>query len=664
MAGVLMLQSGGKMKYKIVSKGYNHRKMIPFTEDVSSHVANPNDAYYESIFTYDESHKKQFEEKKSAAGLTGLTTKKLIFDFDSKEDLEKARKDAVELTARLIQKGLHKDIIAVYHSGSKGFHIELKTNDEFTKPQFDSTIDALAGDLETFDKKVRDENRIFRVALTKHPETGKFKIPLTVDQLTSMPIDAIQAMSEKVDDNWEKWQDLVELYSNNVVQLPDSIKQFKTLSKKEKKTLDEIPVSLNDTPNLSNKPKHMSSARFVLQEGFFNAGERNEAYMILAATYKSLGYNKELAYNMLKATNRLQARRTGQEPKSTDELWINVIEVVYSPTWRGAIYSEKENDLLKKVIAKYNLQTQEEDASLVSLSDMSGIFKNFAENIDSNTIKLGIPELDENLRITTSMLVCLLAAPSAGKSTVSFGILNTLSKESLKAFFFSLDMGAPLVYQRLIQRHTGDSGDAIFDNYKKSNERTREYEKTLASEYKNVKFCFRSGLTVDNIRDSLLKEKEATGELPKLVLVDYLECVDSPFSDPTQAKGYVAKRLKDVANEFNICVLLLVQPAKVSGDPSMELTSYTQIKGSSVIQEAASVILTLSRPGFDTKNPENDKYATFTVVKNRMGGLGSFDLGWDGLTGRISRLLDDDKEELNNYRKNKRALQNETGDIF
>jgi replicative DNA helicase len=647
--------------YKIISKGLNQQKLVPFTYNIDELIQkDPDHDYYEGFYIFNDEHKKKYDETGSVKGFTGAITKKLIFDFDSENDIEKAKKDTIELVSRLVQAGLTPSQFQIFFSGNKGYHVEVNTDEQFTRKEFESTVKGLAGDLETFDTKIVNETRIFRVPLTKNISTNGYKIPLTMNELTGLSVDEVKYKSQNAIEHWEE---LGELLSTETVSLPPKIKAFKAAAKKKEHKLVEDMSIDKAKPDMSRRPKHMSPARFALQEGFFDSGERNEAYMILAATYKSLGYSEEIAWRMLKGTNELQSKRTGQEEKDPDYLWNNIIKVVYSPAWRGAVYSEKENKLLLKVITKYGLETTEADTSLIALQDMSSLFKNFAENIDSNTIKLGLPKLDENLRITTSMLVCLLAAPSAGKSTVSFGVLNHLSKQNLKSFFFSLDMGAPLVYQRLIQRLTGDSGDTIFENYKTQNPRIKFYEQKLAEEYRNVKFCFRSGLTCENIRESLLKEKEATGEVPKLVLVDYLECVDSQFSDPTQSKGYVAKRLKDIANEFNICVLLLVQPAKVSGDPSQELTSYTQIKGSSVIQEAASVILTLSRPGFDTKNPQNDKYVTFTVVKNRMGSLGSFDLGWDGLTGRIRELLIDELEDLKQVRTNK-AREKGDGDLF
>lgn len=664
-----MLQTGGKMKYKIISKGYNARSMIPVSDDIAKYIKNPNDAYYESIFTYDESHKKQFEQNKSAAGLTGLTTKRLVFDFDSKKDLEQARKDSVELTSRLMHKGLTKDQIAVYHSGSKGFHVEVKTTEEFTKEQFDNTIDNLAGDLTTFDKKVRDENRIFRLPLTKHPETGRFKIPLTIDELSSMPIDAIQSMAEKVDENWDKWADMEEKNSSLEVQLPESIKQYKNLSKKEKKVLETTKPTLDDKPNLANKPKHLSAARFTLQEGFFEAGERNEAYMILASTYRALGYNKELAYNMLKATNRLQTRRTGQDSFSTDELWKNIIEVVYGTHWRGAVYSEKENALLQKVIQKYNLETVEKkDTKVATITDVSNRFTYFAENIDKNRILTGIPRIDEDVVLTTGMMVGWLGAPSSGKTSHVLNIVEHNALNGNHCFFGSFDMYDSLLYTRLLQKYVNMDMMQILDMMKKKNpsKDLRNAFEIVSKNFKNVGFNFQSGPSVEDLGNAIDEYQQSRGEKVRLVVVDYLEKVLGPFSDATANSGYNAARLSDLAKEKDVCLITLLQPQKSAGTVSDPLLTYRKVKGASVIEQDSRVIITNWRPGFNPENNnQDDNFASIAVVKNNMGPCGKYDFYWDGISGRIREMTVDEENELKRINDEAQAKkQKESGDLY
>lgn len=118
----------------------------------------------------------------------------------------------------------------------------------------------------------------------------------------------------------------------------------------------------------------------------------------------------------------------------------------------------------------------------------------------------------------------------------------------------------------------------------------------------------------------------------------------------------IAQQLKDIANELEVCIVLLLQPQKHAGDPASELLSMRNIKGSSVVEQACSIIFTMWRPGFSPKNPDEDMYLTIAVVKNRMGQLGSYDFGWNGLTGDLSELDELERGELDELRK-RRALE-------
>jgi hypothetical protein len=63
----------------------------------------------------------------------------------------------------------------------------------------------------------------------------------------------------------------------------------------------------------------------------------------------------------------------------------------------------------------------------------------------------------------------------------------------------------------------------------------------------------------------------------------------------------------------------------------------------------------MNRPGFSPKNPEDDKYLSILVVKNRMGQLSSYDFKWDGLTGSIRSLTEEERSELHEFKKKKAA---------
>lgn len=637
-------------QYVRISKGLSNYSLEPINTDIQKIIdKNPDLDYYESLYQYNEDHYNTWKQKKTVSGFTGVVTNKLVFDFDSKEDINLAKTDAQNLCATLLEKGLKEKEIQVYFSGNKGFHVQLTTDQKYSRKELENTIKSLGKGLKTLDTKITDEQRLIRIPMTKHPKTKLLKIPLTVNDLNTLSSSEIQKMAGEAEANPDKYFDIMDSFSTAV--LPNSIKQYKIVAEIEKPQLPEIFTS-QDMPDFSNKPKFLSAAKYALLQGFFEDGERHDAVMILASTFRGLGFPKEIAKGMLNSALELHYKRTGLSEFDERELEVNVLGFVYGPRWQGGTYSDKETPLLVKTIEKYKIVQEDNKNILFNLTQVDNTFSDFAQNIDKNTLKIGIKSLDERIRITTSSLVCLLAAPSAGKSSISFGVLNTVSNNNIPCLFFSLDMAAPMVYQRLIQRHLGYHSDKIFNVYKNKDKFTmNKIQETLKNEYKNVKFCFKSGLTVQDIRESIIKEKELTGEYPKLVVIDYLECVQSPFSDPTAGKAYVASNLKDIANEFGLCVFLLVQPQKSAGDPSYELNSYRKIKGSSVIEEAASQIFTIYRPGFNPKSSDDDKFMTITVVKNRMGELASFDYAWEGLRGAIRELTHEEENDLKALRE-------------
>jgi hypothetical protein len=651
------------MKYIRYASPIHKQSMLSETTNIGELVLkNPKLEHFVSVYSYNEDQNTTFQKTKTAQGMTGMLSNQIIFDFDHKLDPNLALVDAVEMKSRLLSTGFKDKDIQVYTSGSKGFHLVINLLNGINKSKMLEIVNKLSPGLDTLDKAIYDEQRLFRYPLSINLKSNRYKIPLTNEEFKIDNLERINKLATTP--NFDERISIMENYNWGVDPLPEIQSYIQELTSINEQEAHPVEIT-DDRPDFTQKTKELTEAKYALQMGFFEDGERNQAFEILAATYKYLGYPKEFAHRMLKATDELYVARMDKkgikkELKPKKAIWNENINHVYGPLYRGGTFSEKDNPLLQKTIQRYNIKKQEDDNSIIDMSSLSDVFKKFATEIDKNTIKLGFDEIDRDIQITTSMLVYLLAAPSAGKSSITFSILNHASKHNLNTMFFSLDMGAPLVYQRLLQKQTGMSSKTIFNLYKNNDtSKINEFNKQIETNYKNVKFCFRSGLTIDDIEKMIQEEKKQTGEYPKLIAVDYLECLTGPFADQTANSGYIANRLKDVANKYSCTVLLLVQPQKSAGDPSAELNSMRCVKGSSVLEQAASIILTLSRPGFDPKNPANDKYATITVVKNRMGQLKSWDFSWNGLTGQIGTLFDEDRKELEELRSRKAVEKQE-----
>jgi replicative DNA helicase len=252
-----------------------------------------------------------------------------------------------------------------------------------------------------------------------------------------------------------------------------------------------------------------------------------------------------------------------------------------------------------------------ENSKLESFDSIKNSFFTFADNINDNVIKTGIKSLDETLLITTGMMVGILGAPSAGKTSLVTAIIEKSAKDGMKPMFHSLDMTKHLMMMRLIQRQSGINTQSLLrrkikgdPNYNqdyslRDDQTVKDAVDTLGTIYRNVEFNFTRGATIESLEEDIKMNKAKNGDKFKLVVVDYLEKVRGPYSDATANSGYVASRLSDLASTYDVCIILLLQPQKSAGDPSQELLSMRNVKGASVIEQDCRVILTMWRPGFN-----------------------------------------------------------------
>lgn len=617
----------------------------------------PRKDQYLSLYRYNDQQFEEFQKTRSVKGITDVKTNRLLWDFDSETNIEKTKTDAVELCARLIESGVPEEKIRTFFSGNKGFHVEIIVEQPLTRQEFVNITYNMADGLETFDTRINDHARVIRAPLTKHHKSELFKIPLEPSQLRDWSMDDIKVNATDISDfiprkyyNEKEWQ----------ISLPEPISILKTVQVKKVGAVELTNIKgfdINDI-DFTKCPKWLSKERYAIQEGFFygsdsvDKGERNIAFMILAATYRNQGFDAEHTLALLTATADKQAARTGEDAYTAEQLEREIINTVFNSGWKGGIYAHDE-PLLVVTRHRFSLVDDVIKSELIDISNVGIDFMEFAKNIDANTVKTGLKSLDDNVLITSGMMVSLLAAPGAGKTSFANTFVEHLSKQGESTIYFSLDMYKNLLFTRLLQKYSGYPMQKILNQYKQSeadDTLIKAYSQVVAN-YSNTHFNFRSGPTVDEIDAEIIRFRDTSGKKPKLVVIDYLEKVQGPFTDATANSGYNASRLSDVAKKHDLVILLLVQPQKSAGDPREELTSYRKIKGASVIEQDSRVIMTLSRPGYNPKEMANDKFATVSVVKNNMGNLCQLDYGWDGLAGELRELSREERAELAELRK-------------
>src|SRR5258706_10037008 len=107
-------------KYVRITEGLKDVGTLVRPEEVNDYVdSDMENDYYTSIYYYTEEHLKKFKERGTVKGIVDVLTDKLVFDFDSKENMEIARTDAIETIARLEKYNVAEENVEIYFSGNK-----------------------------------------------------------------------------------------------------------------------------------------------------------------------------------------------------------------------------------------------------------------------------------------------------------------------------------------------------------------------------------------------------------------------------------------------------------------------------------------------------------------------------------------------------------------
>jgi len=637
-------------KFVRVTKGlYDFGKLIE-EDKVFDLVDNIHD-WYQSVFYYNKEHLDRFKETGKVKGIKDTFTDKIYFDFDSKDDLKEARDQAITVINRLVDYGIKPQDLDITFSGNKGFNIVLNIDKFLSPKEVESICEKFAGDLSTFDTSMYDSNQLLRIVGTKHQKSGLFKIPLTWEELNTTHLNNILQKARNID-----W---IEDLSYPVISPPDEFYKIpvKETPKLEKKLNNDI------RKELINKPSSWKDYKWLLLQGYFDSGERHNALMVIAATARGMGYDKETVYYMCKSALKKQAERYNQEEFPKEELWTNIIESVFDDGWEGGQYSAENNLWLKKYAEKMGLDPEEQvETDPVQIKDIESEFQHFVDHIEENTVKTGIPWLDKQMPLTIGMNLGLIGAASSGKTAIALEILKNTSQAGVISVFASLDMHRKRLYEKLLYKASGKSRDEIYQMYREG--RGHEISASIEKDYGNVWFYDRSCPTVYDIREYILNVQKKTGKKVKMLMVDYFERVNSDKSEDTAASKEVAGKLQDLVNDLDICLITLVQPNKFSlgGGPDSPILSYTAIKGSSFLYQSFRSIVSIWRPFFNPETFENDKYMEMAILKNDLGELGKNAFGWEGKTGDIYELTGTDREKLAALLKEKANSKKEDKD--
>lgn len=272
----------------------------------------------------------------------------LYFDLDYEKDPEVARLEAVKIIDFFTKElDIESEDLAVYFSGSKGFHILINFEAFGIRPRDDlhkvykhiagylryRLGDTIEGDdggekiepLKSLDLKVYTSKRMLRLPNSVHQKTRLFKTRLSIKELKEKNIEEIKNMADA----------------------PRREVEFETEKKTKKRTqavrfyetkLDEYEQAKATASNnydeggyVFEKDNPPECVKDILNNGWKKEGDRNQATVQLACYFKDAGYTQEETLEILepwvlKFTTANSSYQRRQRVSNTR----NVIDSIYS----------------------------------------------------------------------------------------------------------------------------------------------------------------------------------------------------------------------------------------------------------------------------------------------------------------------------------------------
>ena len=271
--------------------------------------------------------------------------------------------------------------------------------------------------------------------------------------------------------------------------------------------------------------------------------------------------------------------------------------------------------------------------------------------IDGNRLgsrKKGIPtgfrKLDEKGGFQRSDLVVVAAEFSQGKTSLAIDFCVKAALGGHPCAFYSTEMTNEQLMARIMATQSGISSRVIMQEAL-TDEQTKVFG--LAEQItRPLPIYFDDTATISIERIIVSIRQLVHKHHVEMVFIDYLQVLQTNESIGRQTEeqffGIVARKLKNLAKELGICIVLLSQ---LSRDKNTTEPTLSRLRGSGQIAEAADMVLLIYRPEMYGKKYSGNHHlvqpegtALIRLAKGRNVGTCEFICGYNAPTTHFFEL--------------------------
>ncbi|EOA07250.1 Replicative DNA helicase DnaC [Mycoplasma yeatsii 13926] len=228
----------------------------------------------------------------------------------------------------------------------------------------------------------------------------------------------------------------------------------------------------------------------------------------------------------------------------------------------------------------------------------------------------------------SSDFIILAARPSVGKTAFSLNLAYNAASSGYPVAFFSLEMPAEQLTQRLLSRIS--SIDSWNLRSGKGLDRQKWEHLLLAKDKLNKTPIYidpTPGITIQQIRSKLYKMKRDHDI--KLCVVDYLQLISgSNYKDRQNEVSEISRQLKQIARETQIPIICLSQLSRRAETREDKRPMMSDLRDSGAIEQDADLVAFLYREDYYNKDlGESEKQKTELIIaKHRNGATTTVEL--------------------------------------
>lgn len=620
-----------------------------------------NAPLFRTVQLYDESAKKYFDDHgESLKGYSGTTWSDIVpIDIDCERDPVVSLRITKALTKALLQCDVLDTEFRVAFSGKKGFHIVIpqpilgfppsqqlgKQMNAFVE-NFVKSADIpedLAGE-QIFDPAMYSARRLFRIAGSRHQDTGLMKVYVPVAAILDENMDYIMAVAKGGEDECNEYIRPTE--SNTALRNFWPTAESEKLKRQAKISL---PVKY-EGPGASGaegefRPDQRVCMQRILNMSMGPNSGRNETAIRLASHYAGLGTPSAIVDQIMTTWNDANSAPLPQHE----------IKEIVRKALAHNYYFGCDDVILKKHCTtncfKYSgfveaIQAESGGEKLIKAApDMAMEYKRVMT--ENRFITTGIPELDSYVRgVAPGEVIGIIARTAVGKTTVAMFMMMQIAIATGKhVLMLQQELGDTLIWERMaamITKVDGPALEAVFRRCQAKADMT-EYEAletATCAALDKIHHCTLSSLSTARKVEIIKKFQEQYGkENIACVFEDYLGLGEEAGRSTYESVSRLAKGVKrGVAKVCDVPYFVLTQVARgEKEDGSTPLTMHSA-RDSGAIEESMDVMIGVSRPGYGKLT--GDDHMLFQILKSRRGGAGNeFKLKWHKRYGLFESYL-------------------------